>query len=402
MRAPLVLLLALLALPSAAACSYGPPPDYQVLVATGDGAVWGNDDWSIGERWLVNGSFRHVTYVPIGGRWDVSPDARWLAVHRSEPGVMCDRVNHTLEVRDLRTNRTRTLLQGFPGVFAASERHLALARPDGDAIEVVAWETGAVVRNLTVDPLSPEGFAFDWYGPPWRANETNHLAWSPDGRRLASQGGPSRWLVVWDAENGGLVRPGKPPYGIPNGDPLVGLAFSPDGRWLAGLTTQHDRFSEVFTWDLAAEDNQMVGVRRFVEAGTGLLWTDEGLVVAFEERHWQSGSAASGVLRRFPAPNLTGEVEARFADGRAGPGLDAHGGLLHVAAHDGLRTLDLRTLRAPEAPLGGGGAPSTTPPPTTDEPPIPDERRPAPLPAALTLLGILAAWRACRGGTRRP
>ncbi|HWH09462.1 MAG TPA: hypothetical protein VNX21_09705, partial [Candidatus Thermoplasmatota archaeon] len=193
MRAPAALLLALLACPLASACSLAPPPDHQRLVATGDGAVWGNLGWSIGEAWLENGTFRHVTHVPPLGRWALSPDARWLVVERSAlTGGMCETTGHALEVRDLRTNQTRTQMEGRPGAFAVSARHLALARPDADAILLLDVETGDVARELRLGAGSPDAGGFEWYGPSWRANETWLLQFSPDGRRLASVGGELR------------------------------------------------------------------------------------------------------------------------------------------------------------------------------------------------------------------
>src|SRR5439155_13114778 len=56
----------------------------------------------------------------------------------------------------------------------------------------------------------------------------NRVAWSPDGRLLASAS-LKGWVKVWDARTGGMVFPrlqAQKRF-------VRGLAFSPDGRLLA-------------------------------------------------------------------------------------------------------------------------------------------------------------------------
>src|SRR5262249_9882078 len=78
---------------------------------------------------------------------------------------------------------------------------------------------------------------------PGHSGGATAVAYSPDGKRLASAGGgPARRgeFILWDLENGKAVFTLK---GHTNG--ITAVAFSPDGKWLA--TASHDR--TVKLWD---------------------------------------------------------------------------------------------------------------------------------------------------------
>lgn len=400
----LVALVALLALPSASACSVLSEPSFALLAAADDGSLVGNHHGGVGRLWPSNGTLSPVTRLGFLGHEALSPDGRWLAVERAEVGGMCDRSNETLEVVHIEDGARRVLLHERAHALAASREHLAVARTSSDAIELYAWDSGALVRELNVDLR--EAYAargIDWYGEGWQAKETFHLAFSPDGSRLASVSGASRYLVVFDVATGELVREHAPEYGLPSGDTLVALAFSPDGERLAGVTSQGTRFSEVFVWDLRAEGNAVESLRRDVEGAVGALWTEEGLVVAYVEDAWPPGDTGSGVLRLF-APALDLLATSNATHGATG-GLAAHRGILYVGTSVGVELRQLPTLAHLSTSIPGGPAvvPPMRPPtePGQDEPPAPTPRRDAPgLGVALVVTGILAALRAFRAGRR--
>jgi WD40 repeat protein/serine/threonine protein kinase len=137
--------------------------------------------------------------------WDANTGEDLLTLRGAESGLTA--VAWSPEGKYLATGegaRTQAPAKGRPHAYGASPPARALVR---------IWEaaTGAEVAIL----------------PGHGNGEVYHLAFSPDGRRLASLGS-DRFLRVWD------VARGKETWALTGDvDVSAGLSFSPDGKFLA-------------------------------------------------------------------------------------------------------------------------------------------------------------------------
>lgn len=87
------------------------------------------------------------------------------------------------------------------------------------------------------------------------AGTVRHVAWSPDGRRLATQTWPPEAVRIWDVEHGRLLRE----IPVPSQD-WRGVAWSGDGAQLAIMTTHEARVIDVdrgTTVDLGLADDEV-------------------------------------------------------------------------------------------------------------------------------------------------
>lgn len=152
---------------------------------------------------------------------------------------------------------------------------LAAAGGDDGAINVWTTKDGAIVRRLQGVPNGVTAIALSegpeaklvaggqdgelrmWdvregrvmRGPAAHRGAVQAMAWSADGRRLAS-GGADKTLLVWEAE-GGRVRAFRG-----HDLPVQCLAFSPDGNLCATGTSD----GKVRVWDLSKDEEKPLPV----------------------------------------------------------------------------------------------------------------------------------------------
>jgi WD40 repeat protein len=147
--------------------------------------------------------------------------------------------DRTARIWDARSGRLVRVLEGHTNrvlsvSFRADGEQLATAGADG---------TARIWQVATGQPLWVLGE---------HPNEVLQVAWSPDGRWIAT-GAQDGKVRLWDGRTG---TPTQTP-GEGHRDGVSSLAFSPDGRRLAsaagglGIVKTHNLDNSVFLWDLA-------------------------------------------------------------------------------------------------------------------------------------------------------
>jgi WD40 repeat protein len=238
------------------------------------------------------------------------------------------------------SHRELQTLEGHTGAvvavsFSPDGRRLASASHDGS---VKVWDAQAGQELLTLRG---------------HAGSVSSVCFSPDGRRLASasygrlEGKDEKLMggevTVWDAQTGRelLSLRGSPVSGGTPG-PVQSVAFSPDGRRLAGALRGYDKqtkheYAEVKVWD-AQTGEEALSLR-------GPLWTTVYGIAFSPDGRRLAGAASDGTVKLWdvqtgqevaPLKGHTGEVR--------GVGFSPDGSRLASASWDHtVRVWDVQT-----------------------------------------------------------
>jgi eukaryotic-like serine/threonine-protein kinase len=327
--------------------------------------------------WDVNRhELKYQAKVLFGSPWHVafSDDGRLLVCDNVEGFVVFDTAEYqqTFAVRTDRTfshtfSPTGALL-GVANAFGGSVRLWNLAHHRQEEIAVLRYSAGpftvafsgdgrklaaAARRSVRVWDLAGSGEKVVTAG---HDGGTNNMAFSPDGKLLASCSKGDRTVRLWDPATGKLVR--EPLGPLPDG--AWGLAFSHDSRLLAATSGLTVHFWDVASW------------QKLAEQGTGPPGVLRSVAFSPDRKFVAAGGQAAGLrvwrLRHEPtnqdvSRRLTLEPYAQVSTENAGTlCFSPDGGKLAWVKAGAVRLWDVATQRAlPFPPVKpAGGAPIIT------------------------------------------
>ncbi len=228
---------------------------------TYQGAMWG---WDVltGERRSLdpNESGRLERHSP-NGRYYVEVNETEIAIHNAETGKQ---VHLLTEARGA-------------AAFSPDSRHLATGNAHG---AITIWDTATGSEALTFDNGNMNA-------PRWIVS---NLAYSPDGRLIASANFHGWTINIWDASTGKTIRALSRHDGI-----VTDFEFHPDGTQLASCGED----GAVRLWDLS-NGREVRGFRGHDDAVNSVSFSPDGHLIA--------STSADGTLKVWDPTNDQGAV----------------------------------------------------------------------------------------------
>jgi Tol biopolymer transport system component len=142
-----------------------------------------------------------------------------------------------LDVMDLQTNQTRTILKDIQQIF------LLAISPDGQWMAYTSQERGGSIFLLSVENGAAPIKLGNCSQPDHTLNCDNRPVWSPDSRSLAWSDEQGVWVYTMESDKAVLAVPGKLAVSDPKGElsdvqvSFNQMSWSPQGRYLeAGVS----------------------------------------------------------------------------------------------------------------------------------------------------------------------
>ncbi len=161
-----------------------------------------------------------------------SDNGHKIALLRSRRLATQDTSLFNLDVMDLQTNKTRTILQDTPHIFMLD------LSPDGQWIAYTSQEQGGSIYLLETDNSTAPVKLGTCSQPDHTLNCDNGPIWSPDSRSLAWSDEQGVWMYTFESRQAALAIPGKLDVSDPKGEishiqvAFSQMAWSPQGRYL--------------------------------------------------------------------------------------------------------------------------------------------------------------------------
>jgi WD40 repeat protein/serine/threonine protein kinase len=284
------------------------PDGRQIVIVNTEGVV---TVWDVAAR-RTAATFRAGTRAS-GYRVAFSQDRRLLAIGCEDGSITVIKTDPLEEVRTLEAHTAE--ISGL--AFGDGDGRLAST---GDDLIVKVWDLRTGQEALALDIVT---------------RRANSLAFSPDGHRLAVGAADGAVQILDGTPLAGPGDAGQAHTLEGHGDAVVGLAYSPDSRWI--VSASRDGTAKV--WD-AGTGREVLTFSGHRSALTGVAWQPRGgrVVSASWDGTARVWDPATGVEVLPPLDGEAGSVH--------GLSFDRDGGALATAHHDGsVRVWDAATGR---------------------------------------------------------
>jgi WD40 repeat protein/serine/threonine protein kinase len=232
------------------------PDGTKIACAANGGNIVQSWDIASGQPQLaLEGANKHILSVA----W--SPDGRRLAAGGDFSGI-----------RVWDADSGSLLYTSWGNYFRV---HAVAFTPDGKALLAAGSGPSVLVRDPTTGEVIRDI-------PPHEQQTagTNCIEWSPDDRMLASSGSFETTVRLWDRETGGLLRSTGSGYIRGSRDMISGVAWSPNGKWLASGSND----GKLRLWE-AQSGQELATFESRVGPIHCVAWSPDGKLLADGERH---------------------------------------------------------------------------------------------------------------------